>query len=414
MRYSSALFALAAPLLVSAAPARFLGKRAAADILVLQFAEVLENLESTFYEQALSKFKDSDFTSAGFLSGQLPVEQFKVIQADEAAHAKALQSALKAAGKSPVPGCKFNFDSALVDVATMAATARVVEAVGVSAYLGGATLLTDPVLLAAAGSILTIEARHQTVLNILSGTGSAVPAAFDIGLTPNEVLALASPFISGCDVGIPANTPLTVTNTGPVAPGTALTFKADSINGTIPEDKLFCQMLTGGAPFSIALPFSQCVVPQDINGPVAIFITSDGQPLLNNVRDRAQTQIIAGPTYAFIDTQPQTLGQLIRGAGGSQNVTLTSTATISPAEASSIISSVQATSTTESASSSPSSGPPQATDTGATTPAPAPAPSTTPTTPASASSTAPPGPNMSTGPSADGKITVNGWSGLGP
>jgi hypothetical protein len=173
-------------------------------------------------------------------------------------------------------------------------------------------------------------------------------------------------------------------------------------------------MLTGGAPFSIALPFSQCVVPQDINGPVAIFITSDGQPLLNNVRDRAQTQIIAGPTYAFIDTQPQMLGQLIRGAVGSQNVTLTSTATISPAEASSIISSVQATSTTESASSSPSSGPPQATDTGATTPAPAPAPSTTPTTPVSASSTAPPGPNMSTGPSADGKITVNGWSGLGP
>jgi hypothetical protein len=35
---------------------------------------------------------------------------------------------------------------------------------------------------------------------------------------------------------VPANTPLTVTNTGPVAPGTALTFKADSINGTIPED----------------------------------------------------------------------------------------------------------------------------------------------------------------------------------
>lgn len=112
---------------------------------------------------------------------------------------------MKAAGESPISGCKFNFDSVLVDVPTMAATARVIEMVGVSAYLGGATLLTDPVLLAAAGSILTVEARHQTILNILSGTGSAIPAAFDIALTPNEVLALAAPFISGCDVGIPGS-----------------------------------------------------------------------------------------------------------------------------------------------------------------------------------------------------------------
>jgi Ferritin-like domain len=87
----------------------------------------------------------------------------------------------------------------------MAATARVIEMVGVSAYLGGATLLTDPVLLAAAGSILTVEARHQTVLNILSGTGTAIPAAFDVPFTPSEVLAIAQPFISGCSIGIPGS-----------------------------------------------------------------------------------------------------------------------------------------------------------------------------------------------------------------
>ena len=113
------------------------------------------------------------------------------------------QAALKSFGETPITSCKFKFDSALTDVATMAATARVVENVGVTAYLGGATLITDPVLLTAAGSILTVEARHSTVLNILSSTGTSVPAAFDFALMPSEVLAIAGAFIDGpCDLGI--------------------------------------------------------------------------------------------------------------------------------------------------------------------------------------------------------------------
>ena len=86
----------------------------------------------------------------------------------------------------------------------MAATARIIESVGVSAYLGGAALVSDPVLLTSAASILTVEARHQTILNILSSVGTAIPSAFDFALTPSEVLALASPFFNGsCDVGVP-------------------------------------------------------------------------------------------------------------------------------------------------------------------------------------------------------------------
>jgi len=396
MRYCSILFALAAPLLVSAAPTHFLGKRAAADILVFQFADVLEQLESTFYQQALAKFHDSDFTAAGFSSSQIPVEQLTTIQGDEATHSSVLQSALQAAGAKPISGCTFSFDSVLTDVDTMAATARVIEMVGVSAYIGAMTILTDPVLLAAAGSILTVEARHQTVLNILSGTGTAIPAAFDVAFTPNEVLAIASQFISGCSLGISANTPLSITNNGSIIPGTTLTFQAASINGTVPTDSLFCQMLIGDSPTAIPLPISQCVVPSGVNGPVALFITSDGQPLLNDVHDRAQKQVVAGPTLAFIDTQPQMLPQLVKAGNGSQPLTTTTTQTISPAQASAVIASAGAISMPSPTSATASSATPG---------------SASPTPGTSVSVVSPPGgKNTFTGPSPDGMMTVNGWS----
>lgn len=104
-------------------------------------------------------------------------------------------------------------------------------------------------------------------------------------------------------------------------------------------------MLLGGAPFAVVLPFNACVVP-DINGPVAIFITSDQQPLANNVRDQATDKIIAGPTMAFIDTKPEVMGQLARGGSAQSGASGSTTVqTISPAEASAIISSASASPT---------------------------------------------------------------------
>jgi hypothetical protein len=421
MRFSASLIVLVAPLLALALPVKrdpsgpSASSTNAADILVFQFADVLEQLESQFYSQALSKFQDSDFQAAGFTSSQIPIQLFTEIQIDESSHDSFLQVALQSLGSSPVSGCSFDFSSVLTDVTTMAATARLVENVGVGAYLGGATLIDDPVLLDAAGTILTIEARHQTVLNILN-LGSAIPQSFDIALSPSEVLAIAGGFISGCDLGIPANPSLSITNTGTVTTGTQLTFSSQAINGS--TDGLFCQMMVGGQPTSIPLPIDQCVVPDGINGPVAIFITSDGQPLVNNVVDRATTQLVAGPTMAFIDTQPQMLGMLARtspssssssnstvssasgsdsgsssssdsGSGSSSGSTSTTSAvtsittqTISPEEAQSIIQSASATATAASSLS---------------------------TSPSSSSSSSPPPNNGATGPAANGAVTIDGW-----
>lgn len=160
-------------------------------------------------------------------------------------------------------------------------------------------------------------------------------------------------------------------------------------------------MMLGGQFASIPLPFDNCVVPDGINGPVAIFITSDGQPLINNVRDRATTQLVAGPTMAFIDTKPQMLGQLARqnSAAAPQS---TSTRTISPSEASSIISGASSTAASPAATTASGSS------AGDSSTAPAPSP-----TPGSASAPAVAGtPNTFTGKSSDGAITVNGWTGL--
>jgi hypothetical protein len=369
MRLSTSLIVLAVTLSASAAPIRRADTTVSPnDLLVFQFADVLEQLESGFYSQALSTFQSSDFTDAGFTSAQIPVQIFTGIQNDESTHDSFLQDALAAIGGAPITGCNFDFSSVLTDVATMAATARVVENVGVGAYLGGATLISDPELLDAAASILTVEARHQTMLNVLN-LGSAIPQSFDIALAPSEVLAIAGGFVSGCNIPIPANPSLTITNSGPLAPGDQLTFSSPAINGS--TDGLFCQMMLGGQPAAIPMPFDQCVVPQGINGPVAIFITSDGQPLVNNVVDRATVQLVAGPAMTFVDTQPQMLGMLVNSginSNSSSNSTSTASAatsfttqTISPAEAQSIISAAGATQTAApaappSSSSTPGSG----------------------------------------------------------
>jgi hypothetical protein len=331
MHLSATFVALAAVLASSALPVR--RTASPTDILVLQFADVLEQFETQFYTQALAKFQESDFIAAGFVDAQVPIQQFTAIQCDEATHDKVLQSTIVSLGAVPVTSCQFDFGSALNDVPTMAATARVVENLGVAAYLGAAHLISDPVLLTAAGSILTVEARHQTVLNILNG-GSAIPQAFDIAFSPSEVLAVASQFISGCDLGVPANPTLSVTNNGTVAPGTQLTFSSAALNGTIDPSTLSCQMMVGGASFAIVLPFQQCVVPSGIDGPVAIYVTSDAQPLANNIRDQATNSLVAGPTMAFIDTVPQDLASLaITGSAPSGSGSNSSSVAVPPPSA---------------------------------------------------------------------------------
>lgn len=170
-------------------------KRAAgpSDAEILNYALTLEHLEDTFYSQALSKFTLQDFTAANYTAETY--NRIKTIGADEAAHVKFLTSGLTAAGAKPVEACTYDFG--YKDVASFLATASVLEGVGVSAYLGAAADIMSKTYLTAAGSILTVEARHSAYIRNSIGE-EPFPAPFDNPLSYNAVYTLAAQFIKSC------------------------------------------------------------------------------------------------------------------------------------------------------------------------------------------------------------------------
>jgi hypothetical protein len=370
MRFSVVFVAAVAPLLAYAAPVKVTRAVSATTIAVLKFAELLEQLETDFYTKALQKFTAADFTAAGISVPDVAIQNFQDILSHETAHVAVLGKALADNGDAPLNTCTFNFDPVLTDVATMAAVARTVEHVGVGAYLGGAELLEDKNFLGAAATILTIEARHQTFLNIIAGA-SPVSQAVDVALTVSDVLSIAGAFVSGCDpsneIGLPvANAPLAITNTGTVGLGTKLEFSSPALNETN-RDSASCQMLVGGMATSIPLPLDNCVVPENLNidGPVWIWITSDPQFLAANIHVRASDKIIAGPTAVFIDSKSNALGALVRTGGNG----FESSQTISPSEASDALSSATATTEPAATATPTETGAPAATTTARAVPA---------------------------------------------
>jgi rubrerythrin len=138
------------------------------DVAILNFALTLEYLESEFYKQA----------SATFRSGQLG-RVTGLLSVDEAAHVKALKQAL---GSAAVAKPAFDFGPAVTDETTYLRTAFTLENTGVHAYLGQAGKIKSPKILAAAASILTIEARHAAAIALLANPRSA---AVDKTITPD-------------------------------------------------------------------------------------------------------------------------------------------------------------------------------------------------------------------------------------
>jgi Ferritin-like domain len=153
------------------------------DVGILNFALTLEYLESSFYEEAKTRAKTS-----GELKGLVAL-----LADDEQQHVEALTATIKQLKGKPVAEPKFNFDYS--DTAGFLKLAQTFEDTGVSAYNGAGPSIKSKEVLAAAGGIVQVEARHAAAIR-LQNKEEPAPEAFDPPLGEAQVLKAVEPFVA--------------------------------------------------------------------------------------------------------------------------------------------------------------------------------------------------------------------------
>lgn len=159
------------------------GASSSGDAEILNFALTLEYLEAAFYQKKGAEVG---------LTGQAKTYA-KQFGEQEAAHVAALTAAIKALGATPVKEPKFVFP--VTDQASFLALASVLENTGVGAYNGAAPSLQSKQVLAEAGGIAQVEARHAAAIDLLIGKSPTPNEGFDRPLSKSQVLATAGPLI---------------------------------------------------------------------------------------------------------------------------------------------------------------------------------------------------------------------------
>lgn len=144
------------------------------DARIFNFALLLEYLEAAFYGEAEEK---------GVLRGELS-EFARIVGEHERAHVAFLKTAL---GRAADPKPAFDFGNATTNPDRFTAAAAALEDITVAAYNGQTTNLTKKAL-AAAATIVSVEARHAAWIRSIIGQ-TAAPDPTDTPLTERQVRA---------------------------------------------------------------------------------------------------------------------------------------------------------------------------------------------------------------------------------
>ncbi|RIV27270.1 ferritin-like domain-containing protein [Fibrisoma montanum] len=164
------------------------------DVTVLNYAYALEQLEAAFYTQVI----------ATPYSGMTDMERriLTDIRDHEIIHRDLFKAAI---GSAAIPGLTPDFSSInFSNRAAVLGAARLFENIGVSAYNGAGQFIMSADYLTLAGKIVSVEARHASIISTLIDPQSRSFAGDDVifpstGLeeirVPVEVLALVTPYI---------------------------------------------------------------------------------------------------------------------------------------------------------------------------------------------------------------------------
>lgn len=270
------------------------GGSAINDGVILNYALTLEHLEAAFYKEGLNMYNAGAFNDASF--PEWVRLRFTEIANHEATHVTVLTGALEAAGVKPVKACTYNFG--LTGPESFLATAQVLEGVGVAAYLGAAPFIQNKDYLAVAGSILVVEAQHETWVRSAADNQDGFPKPFAAGLQFNHVYSLAAPFFKSCPSDNPtlpvkAFPALKVNTAGPYS-------KGQKISVNVPSGAKYAAFVDAVATTfqPVSQGTAEITIPSYVGGQTYLILTSS--------KAATDAATVAGPAVLFIDVPATT------------------------------------------------------------------------------------------------------------